>query len=72
MKELALLCRMTEATASRSVRVLEASSAATALPPALGLVDLVQSQRDARSRLVFLSGEGRRLRDVILGLGNSL
>lgn len=65
MKELAFLTRLTEPTASRAVRMLEAPLAATALPPALGLVEIVRNREDARSRLVRLTAEGRALRDRI-------
>ena len=66
MKELAFQCRMTEATASRSVRMLEAADAATALSPALGLIELSQNPYDARSRLIFLTEDGRRLRAALV------
>ena len=65
MKELGFLTRLTEPTASRAVRMLEAPSAATALPPALGLVEIVRNRVDARSRLVRLTVDGRALRDRI-------
>lgn len=61
VKELAYLCRLNEATASRSVRALAAADAPGALPPALGLVVLSQNPRDARGRLISLTEEGRVL-----------
>lgn len=66
MKELAYWSRMPEATASRAIRVLEAPDSLTALTPALGLVVLVQSEQDARSRQVFLSEDGKEFRDALV------
>ncbi|HYE44086.1 MAG TPA: MarR family winged helix-turn-helix transcriptional regulator [Caulobacteraceae bacterium] len=65
VSELAQVCRMTEATASRSARALAAPSAAGALPPSLGLVELRQDPFDGRGRLLFLTASGRKLRDAI-------
>lgn len=65
VSELAQVCRMTEATASRSARALTAPNAQGALPPSLGLVELRQDPFDGRGRLLFLTNAGRKLRDAI-------
>jgi len=65
VSELAQICRMTEATASRSARALAAPESPGALPPSLGLVELRQDPFDGRGRLLFLTAAGRRLRDKI-------
>jgi len=61
VKELASVCRLSEATASRSIRSFAAPEATGALRPALGLVELVENPADGRGRLVFLTDEGRRV-----------
>ena len=61
VKELASVCRLSEATASRSIRSFAASNAPGALKPALGLVELIENPADGRGRLVFLTEEGRRV-----------
>jgi DNA-binding MarR family transcriptional regulator len=65
MKELAFLTRMSDETASRAIRALEAPEAETALRPALGLVEIVRGAADTRRRLIHLTDEGRRIRDQI-------
>jgi DNA-binding MarR family transcriptional regulator len=65
LKDIAYICRLTDATASRSVRALAAPETIGALPPALGLIEIFQNPDDARGRLVFLTQEGRALRDAI-------
>ena len=65
MKELAFLTRMSDVTASRSIRALEAPEASTALRPALGLVSITRSTVDSRQRLIRLTEDGRRLRNLI-------
>lgn len=66
MKELAFITRMSDVTASRAVRALEAPGASTALRPALGLVAIARSTADSRRRLIHLSDAGRRVRDQIV------
>jgi DNA-binding MarR family transcriptional regulator len=61
VKELAYLCQLNEATTSRAIRALASPEAPGALPPALGLVVLLQNPRDARGRLIFLTDAGREL-----------
>lgn len=63
MKELAFLTRMSEATASRAIRTLEAPTAPTALAPGLGLVEILRSAADGRSRLVHLTARGREIKE---------
>jgi DNA-binding MarR family transcriptional regulator len=65
VKELAQVCRYNEATASRSLRSLAARGAPGALPPYMGLIDLFQNPADGRGRLIYLTEEGRRVRDEI-------
>lgn len=65
MKELAFLTRMSEATASRAVRTLEEPTAPTALAPGLGLVEIVRSSADGRSRVVHLTRHGRDIKERI-------
>ena len=65
VSELAQICRMTEATASRSARALAPPDAPGALPPSLGLIELRQDPFDGRGRLLFLTAAGRRLREKI-------
>jgi len=65
VSELAQVCRMTEATASRSARALTSPNTAGALPPSLGLVELRQDPFDGRGRLLFLTAAGRKLRDAV-------
>jgi len=61
VKELAQVSRLSEATASRSIRSFAAPGASTALKPALGLVELVENPADGRGRLIYLTDEGRRV-----------
>ncbi|MBX7250048.1 MAG: MarR family winged helix-turn-helix transcriptional regulator [Caulobacteraceae bacterium] len=65
VSDLARVCRVTEATASRSARALAAPGVQGALPPSLGLLELRPDPYDGRGRLLFLSATGRKLRDVI-------
>lgn len=68
VKELAQVCRFNEATASRSIRSLAEKDTPGALPPALGLIELVQNPQDGRGRLLRLTEKGRRLRDELDGI----
>ena len=65
VSDLARVCRMTEATASRSARAQAAPGVPGGLPPYLGLLDLRPDPYDGRGRLLFLSDKGRELRDQI-------
>ena len=65
VSDLARVCRMTEATASRSARAQGRKSLAGSLPPYLGLLELQPDPHDGRGRLLFLSDKGRDLRDAI-------
>lgn len=65
MKELASLARMSDETASRAIRALEAPHSSTALRPALGLVVIERSTADSRRRLIHLTDKGVRLRNQI-------
>jgi len=70
VKELAQVSRLSEATASRSIRSFARAGASNALKPALGLVELVENPADGRGRLIYLTDEGRsvaaELDDLIL------
>lgn len=56
---LARLCRLTDATASRTIRRLAPSDMPGALRPARGLMMLMRGPTDNRSRYVFLTPLGR-------------
>lgn len=59
--DLARMCRMTEATASRSARALATPDSPSALPPSLGLLELRQDPYDGRGRMVYLTALGKKL-----------
>jgi DNA-binding MarR family transcriptional regulator len=61
--ELAEICRTTTATASRTARALMAEGAIDALPPFFGLVEAHANPQDSKGRVLFLTDQGRRLRD---------
>jgi DNA-binding MarR family transcriptional regulator len=63
VQELALLARLTQSTASRSLRALGPPGSDWAQPPALGLVEAFLNPSDARSHVVHLTALGRDLRD---------
>jgi DNA-binding MarR family transcriptional regulator len=65
VSDLARVCRVTEATASRSARALAAPGTQGALPPSFGLLELRPDPYDGRGRLLYLTATGRKLRDVI-------
>ena len=65
VSDLARMCRMTEATASRSARALATAESPAALPPSLGLLELRLDPNDGRGRLLFLTPLGTGLRDAI-------
>ena len=63
VQELAQVARLTQSTASRSLRSLGPPGSDWALPPALGLVEAFINPADARSHVIHLSAAGRELRD---------
>jgi DNA-binding MarR family transcriptional regulator len=65
VSDLARICRMTEATASRSARALAPAGVPGSLPPSLGLLELRPDPHDGRGRLLYLTTTGRKLRDQI-------
>lgn len=65
VNELARICRLSNPTASRSVRGLAGGDVAGALPPSLGLVWYARDPNDGRGKLIFLTEAGRRLRDEL-------
>ena len=62
VQELAYVARMTEPTASRSIRSFGPAGADWARPPALGLVEAFLNPNDGRSRIIHLTEEGRAVR----------
>ncbi|MET0273120.1 MAG: MarR family winged helix-turn-helix transcriptional regulator [Phenylobacterium sp.] len=63
VQELADVARLTQSTASRSVRALGPAGSAWAQPPALGLVEAYLNPNDGRSHVIHLSEQGRDVRD---------
>lgn len=63
--ELASICRTTRAAASRAARALTPHGAPESLPPYAGLVEQRPNPINAHGRLLFLTEEGRRLRDEL-------
>jgi DNA-binding MarR family transcriptional regulator len=68
VQELAFLAKLTQSTASRSLRSLGQPGSAWAQPPALGLVEAFLNPEDARSHVIHLSERGRQLRDQLDGI----
>ena len=62
VQELAYVARMTEPTASRSIRSFGPAGSDWARPPALGLVEAFLNPNDGRSRIIHLTDEGRAVR----------
>lgn len=63
VQELAYVARMTEPTASRSVRSFGPAGSEWARPPACGLVEAFLNPQDGRSRVLHLTPAGREIRD---------
>ncbi len=61
VQELAYVARMTEPTASRSIRTFGPEGSEWARPPALGLVEAFLNPRDGRSRIIHLTDKGREV-----------
>lgn len=70
VKELALVARLTEATASRRARALGEPDAPGAMSPAVGLLEAFQGD-DGRARLIYLTEKGRRVRDQLQQIINA-
>jgi DNA-binding MarR family transcriptional regulator len=62
VQELAYVARMTEPTASRSIRSFGPPGTDWARAPALGLVEAFLNPNDGRSRIIHLTEEGRAVR----------
>jgi DNA-binding MarR family transcriptional regulator len=62
VQELAYICRMTEPTASRSIRTFGPADSPWSRPPALGLVEAFMNPKDGRSRVIHLTEAGREAR----------
>lgn len=70
VQELAYVSRMTEPTASRSVRSFGPPGSEWARAPACGLVEAFLNPNDGRGRVLHLTLEGRAVRerlDAIIG-----
>ena len=63
VQELAYVAKLTQSTASRSLRSLGQPGSDWAHPAALGLVDAFLNPNDGRSHVIHLSEQGRALRD---------
>ena len=63
VSELAGVCHMTIATASRTARALTAPNAPDSLRPSAGWVESRPNPTDSKGRVLFLTEAGRRLRD---------
>jgi DNA-binding MarR family transcriptional regulator len=63
--ELALICQTTRATASRAARALTAQGDSRSLAPYAGLIEQRHNPNYAHGRLLFLSEQGRRLRNEL-------
>lgn len=63
VQELAYVARMTEPTASRSVRSFGPAGSEWARPPACGLVEAFLNPQDGRSRVLHLTPAGKDVRD---------
>ncbi|WP_309644187.1 MarR family winged helix-turn-helix transcriptional regulator [Phenylobacterium sp.] len=62
VQELAYVSRMTEPTASRSIRSFGPPDSEWARPPACGLVEAFLNPNDGRGRVLHLTAEGRAMR----------
>lgn len=65
VSELAAVCRMTIATASRTARALTAPGAPDSLRPAAGWVESRPNPTDSKGRVLFLTEQGAQLRDQL-------
>jgi DNA-binding MarR family transcriptional regulator len=63
VQELAAVARLTQSTASRSLRALGPRDSEWSQPPALGLLEAYINPNDGRSHVIQLSPRGRELRD---------
>jgi DNA-binding MarR family transcriptional regulator len=63
VQELAYVAKLTQSTASRSLRSLGPPGSDWSQPPALGLVEAFINPADARSHVIHLSARGREVRD---------
>ena len=63
VQEVANVARLTQSTASRSLRALGPKGSEWAQAPALGLLEAYLNPDDGRSHVIQLSAEGRELRD---------
>ncbi|WP_309604390.1 MarR family winged helix-turn-helix transcriptional regulator [Phenylobacterium sp.] len=65
VQEVADLARLTQSTASRSLRALGVAGAAWSQAPALGLLEAFLNPQDGRSHVIHLTAQGHDLRDQL-------
>ncbi len=65
VQDLAHVARLTQSTASRSLRALGPQGSEWSQPPALGLLEAFLNPDDGRSHVIHLSPAGRDLRDQL-------
>ena len=63
VQEMATVAKLTQSTASRSLRALGPPDSEWSQQPALGLLEAYLNPDDARSHVIQLSARGRELRD---------
>ena len=63
VQEVATVAKLTQSTASRSLRALGPKGSEWAQAPALGLLEAYLNPDDGRSHVIQLSRQGRELRD---------
>lgn len=68
VQELAYVSRMTEPTASRSIRSFGPPGSDWARPPACGLIEAFLNPQDGRSRVLHLTPAGRAVRERLDGI----
>lgn len=68
VQELAFVAKLTQSTASRSLRALGPPDSEWSHAPALGLVEAYLNPNDARSHVIHLSARGREMRDRLDGI----
>ena len=65
VQDMAHVARLTQSTASRSLRALGPQGSEWSQPPALGLLEAFLNPDDGRSHVIHLSPAGRELRDQL-------
>ena len=65
VQDMAHVARLTQSTASRSLRALGVAGAAWSQAPALGLLEAFLNPQDGRSHVIHLTAQGHDLRDQL-------